>query len=106
MSILTIMHGVGTLVPMACVPSNTLLSGPFDPVIQLITGGFGGLLQTLTIGMAVVLAFLAIATILSRKSSSFMKLAAYVLAIPIALVILLALYFAVFAGINNSVACG
>ena len=105
MSIPTIMHGVGTLVPMACVPSNTLLSGPFDPVIQLITGGFGGLLQTLAIGMAVLLAFLAIATILSRKAGTFMKLVAFVLAIPVGLVIILALYSAVFNGINDSVAC-
>lgn len=93
------------MVPAACIPTNTLLSGPLNPAIGLFTGAFGGLLQGLSILVTVVLVLVTIVTIFRKDASKFMKLALIVVTLPPVTILIIAIQSAVFNGVNNAVTC-
>lgn len=96
---------IPSMVPTACLPTNTLLSGPLDGVIGLFTGAFGGLLQSISILMTVGLVFLALVLIFRKDASKFLKLAGLAIILPIVAILAIAIQHAVFTGVNNAVAC-
>ena len=89
---------IPSMVPTACLPTNTLLSGPLDGVI-------GGLLQSISILMTVGLVFLALVLIFRKDASKFLKLAGLAIILPIVAILAIAIQHAVFTGVNNAVAC-
>lgn len=90
------------VMPMAkCIETNNLLFGPMSKIITDVEGALGGLLFGLVTVVVVLLAVLALVTVLNKKAQVYMRAAAFVLFIPLVVIIGLILYNGLIVGFNN-----
>jgi hypothetical protein len=84
-----------------CVQTNNLLLTPLGPVINLFSGAFGGVLQPLAIAVLVILGVIALALILTKHAAKFLRLIGIVLAVPVAVVLAILLFNAIYTAFNH-----
>ena len=88
-----------------CVPTNDTLSGPLAPAFTQLIGAANGLMPYFITGVAIVLAVLIVVSLRSDKAAGWLKMLAYVLAIPVILWFGLMLYFVVTGALVDVPAC-
>ena len=99
-------YGVTALpqaMPMAkCVPTNNVLVGPLNSVIDKITGAFGGLIAPLGFMMILLVAALVVVTILTKRAQGLMKAIGMVVGVLLGLPLVVLVVSALYTLLNNA----
>lgn len=85
-----------------CIPTNTTLIGPLQPIIDEISGALGGVLFGVVILVLIILILGAIVTVMSSKSSQLIKAIVLVVGIPLVGIVLVAAYSGLVTALNNT----
>lgn len=95
----------GSVHAAACLPSNDLLSKPLESPLNELTGAIVGILPYIVIGMCVLTVFVGIIMIATDHAPRWLKKAPIPPLVVIGLILVIAIFWAVWNGINTSGLC-
>lgn len=93
------------MMPTKCITPNGLFLDPLAEILSTLRGALGGLLFGIVVVFMLIAAIMAVFTLFRDRGKTYLSLLAILPLIPIALIIMIALYTGMVAVVNEKAKC-